>query len=95
MNVGSIVEYYLCDYCLNGDNSLYSECFDCVKKQRNGMVSAKNMAASALGYPKNHPELKGKQVSKVYDFETGKTPTIMDDDLRVICDNSNKANRKP
>ena len=95
MNVGSIVEYYLCDYCLNGDNSLYAECFECVKKRRNGMVSAKDMAVSALGYPKNHPELKGKQVYTVIDFETGNKPTIMDDDLMVICGNSTKATGKP
>ena len=90
MTIGSIVEYNLCDNCLNGDNSVYAECDNmCGKKKRTGFI--KN---EGLQYDENEPDIEDLPVNEVEDFETGKTSIILDEDLRIIS-SVDKATQKP
>ena len=84
MKVNDMVSYYLCDECIIRDNSLFNDCFMCVKKERTGKIFSQESATKALGFEENHPELRGKRVFHVYDFETGNTPSILEDDLQPL-----------
>ena len=91
MKKNDLVKYYVCDECLIKDNSLFIDCLMCVKKERIGKIIKHKKATETLGYDENHPELKGKKVFEVYDFETGNRTSILEDDLRPL----KKATQKP